>query len=83
MPAEKKTEEIEISPEDARKLAEAIRRIDKGMKEVAVAGLSRKALVVLINEATGVAKRDINSVLDGLESLGETFLEDASKTKKP
>ena len=73
---EPKTKEpLEITQEDARQLAESVRKIDKAMKDFIASGLSRRALVVLLNDATGVAKRDINAVLDGLESLGATYLE--------
>lgn len=74
----------EITPDDARALANAVKRIDKAMKEFASSGLHRRALVVLLNDSTGVAKRDINAVLDGLEGLGEAYLEKAeSKPKAP
>lgn len=65
----------EIEPADARRLAEAIKRIDKAMKELVESGLSRKAIVTLLADSTGVAKRDINAVLNGLETLGNDYLE--------
>lgn len=71
---------VELSAEDARQLAESIRKIDKAAKDFIASGLSRKALVVLLNDSTGVAKRDINFILDGLESLGATYLEGSKKT---
>jgi hypothetical protein len=64
-----------IEPDDARRLAESVRKIEKGMKELNSAGLNRKAIVVLLAESTGVARRDINAVLNGLESLGAEYLE--------
>jgi hypothetical protein len=77
---EPKTKEpLEITQEDARQLAESVRKIDKAMKDFIASGLTRKALVVLLNDATGVAKRDINAVLDGLESLGAIYLESSKK----
>ena len=77
---EAKSEPVELTIEDARQLAESVRKIDKATKEFLTSGLSRKALVVLLNDSTGVAKRDINAVLDGLESLGATYLEGTKKT---
>lgn len=68
---------VEIEPADAKRLAESIKRIDKAMKELAESGLSRKALVTLLADSTGVAKRDINAVLNGLETLGNDYLERA------
>jgi hypothetical protein len=69
----------EITPSDAAKLADAIRRIDKAFKELDNAGLNRKAIVVLLNESTGVARRDINAILDGLNTLGATYLDRAKE----
>lgn len=69
----------EISGNEARDLAAAVRRIDVGVKEILASGLNRKALIVLLNEATGVTRRDINSVLNGLESLGAEYLEKEGK----
>jgi len=68
-------EPVELTPEDARHLAEGVRKIEKAMKEFIVSGLNRRALVVLLHDSTGVAKRDINSILDGLEGLGALYLE--------
>lgn len=68
----------EISADDARRLADSVRKIEKGMKELNEAGLNRKAIVVLLAESTGVSRRDINAVLNGLETLGSEYLE---KTK--
>jgi len=72
---------FELTAEDARRLAEAVKRIDKGMKEIAQAGLNRKALVVLLADITGVSKRDINEVLNGLEVLGREYLAHQERTR--
>jgi hypothetical protein len=71
-------ESVELSLEDARKLADAVRRIDQAMKSFITSGLNRKALVVLLHDATSVTKRDINAVLNGLENLGDMYLEKAT-----
>lgn len=66
----------ELGTEDAKKLAEAVRRIDDAVAALAKSGLNRRALVVLLHDATsGVSKRDINAVLDGLEELAKLYLE--------
>lgn len=65
----------EITAEDAKRLAEAVRRIDKGMKALKDSGLNRKALVILLADMTQVTRRDVNAVLDGLEGLGDAYLE--------
>lgn len=75
----KKEESLEINPETAKELAAAIRRIDKAVSDLQSSGLNRKALVVLLNESTGVSRRDINAVLNGLESLEKEFLEPEKK----
>lgn len=71
----------ELTADDAKRLAEAVRRIDAGMKALSSSGLNRRAIVTLLHDMTEVGKRDINTVLNGLENLGDTFLE-KSKEKK-
>jgi hypothetical protein len=68
-----------LSPDDALQLVEEIRQIGRGMREILTAGLQRKTLVVLLHESTGVPKRDINAVLDGLETFEADFLEKSKK----
>jgi len=72
-------EDIELDHTDAKRLAVAVEKIDKAMKEIMVSGLSRKAIVALLHDSTQVSKRDINSVIDGLESLGALYLERVKK----
>lgn len=69
------TQPLDLDPAEAKRLAEAVRRIDAGMKTLVDAGLNRKALVVLLHASTQVTMRDINAVLDGLERLGADYLE--------
>lgn len=71
----------ELTADDAKRLAEAVRRIDKGMKDIAASGLNRAALITLLADSTKVGKRDINDVLNGLEQLGDHYL-DRADTKK-
>lgn len=65
----------ELSADDARRLAEAVKKIAVAVDDIRQAGLSRRALVTLLADATNVGKRDINDVLNGLEQLGELYLE--------
>lgn len=65
----------ELTPGEATKLADAVRRIDKAFKDLDNSGLNRKAIVTLVHETSGVAKRDINAVLDSLDSLGKDYLD--------
>ena len=56
-------------------MPEAIRRVDKAIQNLYEAGLTRRALVVLINDAAvGVTKTQINAVLDALPLLASRFL---------
>jgi len=72
-----------LTPEDAANLAVAVRKIAKAVDEVNAAGLSRRALVVLLDDATqGVSRRDINAVLNGLDELGKLYL-DKAEAKVP
>lgn len=64
-----------IEPGEAKKLADAVRRIGAAVKEFRTAGLKRQAIVVLLHDSTKVSKRDINAVLDGLETLEQVYLE--------
>jgi hypothetical protein len=68
-------EDAELTMHDAKKLAASIEKIDKAMKEFNSSGLNRKAIVVLLHDFTEVSKRDINTILDGLEDLGRLYLE--------
>lgn len=64
-----------LTPEDAAHLADSVRKIAKAVDELNAAGLSRRALVVLLDDATqGVTRRDINAVLNGLDDLGKLYL---------
>lgn len=56
-------------------LAPAIRQIEKAMKDLTSSGLKREAIVILLTHSTKVGIRNIEKVLDGLESLGRTYLE--------
>jgi hypothetical protein len=70
---------VELTADDARKLAHAVIRIDEAVKTIASSGLNRRAIITLLHDATNVGKRDINDVLNGLEQLGELYLERANK----
>ena len=68
-------EALIIEHDDAVALAEAVKRIDQSMQNLKECGLNRNALVVLLHASTRVSKRNINAVLNGLEGLGECYLE--------
>jgi DNA polymerase III delta prime subunit len=72
---------LELNADDARRLADSVRKIEKAMKDINESGLNRKAIVVLLAESTGVSRRDINAVLNGLEQLGAEYLEKAKERR--
>lgn len=57
------------TPESKEVLAEAIVKISEAMQQLTSSGLNRDAIVVLLAAKTGVTKKDINAVLDGLNRL--------------
>lgn len=60
-------------PVEPEVLAEAITRISKGFDALRKSGLNKKAIVVLLHDSTRVAKRDIETVLVGLENLSRNY----------
>lgn len=64
-----RVQKTSANPETTEILAEAITRIGDGFRELQASGLNRKAIVVLLRDATGLGKRDIETVLDALARL--------------
>ncbi|MHC2462108.1 hypothetical protein [Bradyrhizobium embrapense] len=60
----------EAAPEN---LADVIAKIGEGFARLQKSGLNRKAVVVLLNDWTGVGKRDIERVLTGLADLSKVY----------
>lgn len=56
-------------PETTEILAEAIVRIGDAVEKLNKSGLNRKAIEVLLHDATKVARRDIKIILDSLPRL--------------
>jgi hypothetical protein len=61
------------APTDNETLAEAIVKISAGFDHLSKSGLNRKAIVILLNDWTGVGKRDIERVLAGLGDLSKVY----------
>jgi len=61
------------TPVAAETIAEAIIGVSEGMKQLSNSGLKRRAIVALINETSGIGKKDIELVLNNLESLRATW----------
>lgn len=67
---------ISADPEEKaepKDLSEAIDRISSALKTLLKSGLNRKAIIVLLHDYTKVPRRDIESVLSGLEALKKTY----------
>lgn len=69
--AVKQNPEKEIATEV---IAESIVAISDGIKKLRAGRLNDRALVLLLHDVTGVARRDIKVVLDGLQSLESTYI---------
>jgi hypothetical protein len=54
-------------------LAEAIVEISDGVTELLKSGVNHRAVVVLLRDQTGIAKRDIEHVLRALKSLKQDY----------
>lgn len=59
-------------------LAEAIRGVSAGLDKLFATGLNRRAIIVLLDDSTGVGKRNIEKVLDGLSTLAKDFTQGGS-----
>ena len=63
-------------PEDEQQeedLAKAIRSISRSARKLTKSGLNRRAMVVLLADATKLPRRDIESVLDSLDELADRY----------
>lgn len=54
-------------------LANAIRNISDGYETLKKSGLNKRAVVVLLNDSTGIGKRDIERILDALPQLKKDY----------
>lgn len=61
----------------AKVMADSIQAIAEAMKRINQTRLTRRALVVLIHDQSGVGKKDIELVLNNLDQLGKTWLKNA------
>lgn len=58
-----------MTADDYARIARSIRKISDVGKSLEASGLSKKAIVCLLYEATGVPKKDIGIVLAGICDL--------------
>jgi hypothetical protein len=54
---------------DLAPLADAIRKLSDGTQAMLRSGLKEKAVIILLHDATRIAKRDIEAILAGLKNL--------------
>lgn len=74
-----------IQPEEpvpAEILAESIMKVADGFEKIQKSGLSDRALIALLKDATGLGRGEIKAVLAGLESLKAFYLRDWKKAAK-
>lgn len=65
---------IESTPQNVEIMAESIQTIANAMKKLSQTRLSRRALVILLKDQTGLGIREIDLILDSLTELEETWL---------
>ena len=56
-------------PESTEILAEAVVRLGEAVKKLDASGMNRKAIVLLLHDATKVSKTEINAILDAIPRL--------------
>jgi hypothetical protein len=61
------------TPVAAETIADAIIGISESMKKLSTSGLNRRAIVELVHANSGVPKRQIELIINNLESLRETW----------
>lgn len=61
------------TPEQEQTLAEAITSISDSLKKLASHRINEKAVLALIHDDTGIAKRTIKDVLTSLQSLRKKY----------
>jgi hypothetical protein len=69
-----KAADLGMTREEAEQLVASIQSIDLATKQILSAGLTKRALVVLLKDSTGVSIAEINKVLGGLSELSKDFL---------
>jgi len=69
-PKPRVVDDDEMGPE---LLASEIKKISDAAKELLSSKLSRRCILVLLNDATGISKRDIGEVLDAAADLEKTY----------
>lgn len=79
MPAIVKQPAPPAAPIPAEVIASSIVDIASAMKTLNATRLTRKAIIALIHEHSGVARKTIEIVLNNLEALEDTWLKPAKR----
>lgn len=66
---------IDYAGQHVELLADQLGKLSNAAERLMETGLSERALVVLLQDYTGLGKRDIRLVLRALPRLGPTYLE--------
>ena len=64
----------EKNPEPVEIIAKAIIDIDAGIKKVLSSSLKKRAIMLLIKDASGVSYSNIEKVLNALDNLRSTYV---------
>jgi len=68
---------VETDPEDvlsSKAIAESIVNIDKAIKKLHNSGLRQRTMVLLISDASGVARATVKKVIEGMDELKDRYL---------
>lgn len=60
-------------------LATAVKELAQGVKKLRASPLNDRAIILLLHDATGISKRDIQTMLDSMENLERTYLKPSKK----
>jgi len=70
------TQPVKPDPE-AEAIAQAIQDTADGIRKIRAGKLNDKALILLIQYASGVPQKDVKKVLDGIEAMPGLYLKKA------
>lgn len=80
-PAPKPSKPLQIEPTTETPhviIANVVAKICHGIRDIRAGRLNDRAIITLVHEASGVAKRDIKAVIDALDHLEDTYLKKAT-----
>lgn len=63
-----------VTAEPVRDIGEEVAKIADAMARINSGKLARRAIILLVSDASGVGKRDVEYVLNGLSNLRRFYL---------